>query len=138
MLKEYDIRWLPGEQIIVEVIHDDFNIHDDTVPGNLATIAILDTATCAVPYILDLTELRITFADMVSVLVEITRGASSPAGHPYLMELIMVTQNGIIRVAASAMAQSQYGRVKTRVFTTMDEALSYARSVAPSVVPVST
>lgn len=131
MTKEFDIHWLPGEQIILECIHPDFSIKDDTIPGNQATVAILDTAADCVPYVLDLTELRITFSDLVGALAEMTRGEAPATRHPNLRELIIVTQNPILKLGAKALTQDQYGKVPTHVFPTREEALAYARSIAP-------
>jgi hypothetical protein len=128
----YDIQWLPGENIVVECISADFSIKDDTIPSNRVIIALLESVPGPMPYILDVTDISVTFGDMVGVLGAGTRGEAPAYIHRNISELLVVTQSVLITLGVQALAQAQYGGLKTHIFSTREEALTYARSIAPT------
>jgi hypothetical protein len=131
----YDIQWLPGENIILEHLPHDFDIAR-IWPSTEVSIRFLDQAPAPVPYILDLTDFQITFSDLVQVLASMVNDHPDMYSHRSLKELCVVTHSDVIRLGANALSQAQYGGVRTRVFRTLDEALAYARGIAPDVAPV--
>jgi hypothetical protein len=130
-MTDYDIRWLPGEQIIVEHIPFDFSLEADMEPSTLATLGCLDAASVPVPYVLDVRQMNLSFGEMMEAMAAMTRGEMAAYTHPMLKELIVVTTNAVYKLGAAALTQEQYNKVKVRVFDSMDDALEYARSIAP-------
>jgi hypothetical protein len=134
-MNDYDIRWLPGEQIIVERIPAEFDLGTDSEPSTQAALGCLDAAGEPVPYVLDVREMNLSFGEMVAAMAAMTRGEMVAYTHPMLKELIVVTTNTVYKLGAAALAQEPINRVKVKVFDSLDEALEYARSLAPDRAP---
>lgn len=127
-----NVYWLDGENIIMEEYPSDFKPAQDAAECATRMTVALSRATAPVPCVTDLRLINVDFGDLTTALAELTRSPSSAYRHPNLKELCVVTDSALLKIGAKALKQDQYGAVKTRIFDTMDDALTYARSIAPA------
>jgi len=71
----------------------------------------------------DAQKMRLNFSILVQALGMTTRGEHSFFAHPNIHQVIFVTLNNLVKVAATALSQSQYGGLKASVAPTLEEAL---------------
>jgi hypothetical protein len=83
---------------------------------------MLDQASEPVPYILDLTELKTSFSDMVFAMGELTH-EGAVWRHPNIKEMVVITQSSMVKIGTDALRQMQYGGVKTFAAASLTEAL---------------
>ncbi len=121
---------LPGEPIIISTVVD-YHYETDGVQGAEATKAILEEQTEPVFIITNALDAHMSFEDVVRG-VNLSIREFDLTHHPKVLETILVTSDEIINLAAKGIEAPIFGKVKLRVFRTLDEALAYARKTAQS------
>jgi len=129
----YSIEMLADEPVIVVRIEPEFKferdlwaVHED-VARKARTIA-----AGKVYRIMDFSALTITFSELQSVLYFETRGGPGSAADPRIRN-VLVGSGEMINMAADSLGQTQYGRINTPVFSTLNEALVYVRATLSHV-----
>ena len=70
--------------------------------------------------------MRLNFSILVQALgLTATRGEKAFFAHPNIYQVIFVTRNNLVKVAATALSQAQYGGLKASVVSTLEEALAH-------------
>ncbi len=123
----FELNYYENENIIVEIMNDDFTLKED-LPVSIQQVGeILDSVETPHCFIIDATKLKMKFGDMVMGGAIVTRGDSAVFKHPNLTQLVVVTTSDLIETVAKAYSQAQYGSLSVRVFGSLDEAVEYAR-----------
>jgi hypothetical protein len=125
----YTIEKLRGEPILVNILHEDFrfgsksqtNAHDEV-------IRILDDAPEPLFMIIDMSQVSMDFVSLMSNANTATRGVSPILHHPKIRRTIIVSNDLIIKLSVQGMDSPIFGNVSMMLFSTLDEAIDYARS----------
>lgn len=124
----HSIEVLADEPVIVVRIEPGFRfeqemqaIHEEVARKTRAI------AASKVYRIMDFSALTITFSELQSVLYFETRGGPGSAADPRIRN-VLVGSGEMINMAADSLGQTQYGRITTPVFSTLNEALVYVRA----------
>src|SRR5438105_631203 len=115
----FQINWMPGEKIVLGTMHQDYHVMRDTEAASKRLIELLDTSDEPVPYLLDLSEIKMGFSDMVLAMGMLTGGTLASFMHPMLRQVVIVTQDGMLKFGATALGQAQYGGRKAQVVATV-------------------
>jgi hypothetical protein len=125
----YTVQRIPNEPIIVLKVMNPFNPAKE-VPEQNAEIAKLSQGVTPPVYLIsDLSELKISFSDLVVSLAEVKRDEESAFNNKNLVTLT-VGSNEMVRLSVEAAKQKQYGGVNIQIFGSVDEAIAHARSLA--------
>jgi len=124
----YSVEALADEPVIVVRIEPEFEFEQDlqAVHEDVARKARAIAAS-KVYRIMDFSALTITFSELQSVLYFETRGGPGSAADPRIRN-VLVGSGEMINMAADSLGQTQYGRIATPVFATLNEALVYVRA----------
>jgi hypothetical protein len=105
----------------------DFSLKDDMENVLKELSGLLDKAGGPVYYVNDITGAKLTFGDIV-----LGMGMAASAGgvmrHPNLHELITVSASDIVKLGVKALGQAQYGGIKARIASSVDEALAFIQT----------
>src|SRR6185295_14856525 len=129
-MSTYNIDWMPGEDFIFGKIYPEFKVLQDTPPSSKRLLELLLASDHPVPYLLDLTEIRMNFGEMVQAMGLLTRGDLASFVHPNLSQLIVVSTDNMIKIGAAALGQSQYGGRRAIVVPSMQDGLAVIRAKA--------
>ena len=88
---------------------------------------LLDSQTERVFLIADLTGMAITLDDLTVGASVIGRSPAARLHHPHVRENLLVTRDGLIKLAAAGLRTATFGGAKVRVFETAEQALDYCR-----------
>jgi hypothetical protein len=126
-MEPFRIDWLPGEHILLGTMDRSYNVRKDTPTAAKQLIRMLESSEQPVPYVLDLSEISMSFGEMVGALGVLTRGDLASFAHPKLSELVIVSTDPLMKIGANALGQTQYGRRRAAVVRSLEEALRYVR-----------
>jgi hypothetical protein len=126
-MERFRIDWLPGEPIILGKMNPDYNVRKDTPAASKRLLKMLDSTDQPVAYVLDLSEVSMSFGEMVGAMGVLTRGDLAAFSHPRLTEIVIISSDPLIRIGASALGQTQYGRRRAAVMRSLEDALRYVR-----------
>lgn len=119
----------PGEPILLVKFLNPFDIKID-IPGYMQDLrAIYDAAAEPLVNITDVTGLKLSFGDIVAGMAILTKGQKEVILHRNAIVYIAVADSDMLRLAASALSQVQYGSIPIKVAKTLDEAIRQAREV---------
>lgn len=113
-----------GKPIMVQKLGAAYVGQDTTALMSEAT-ATLDTMSQPVYYILDLTDINLSFSDIVLSANLATRGDQPAFHHPNVIEMLVVTRDATLRMAALGLQHPVFGNAKMKVFDTYEDALAH-------------
>jgi hypothetical protein len=123
----YKLEIHPELPVVVCVLGADFDPKRDVGEVIKELKRTFDEAKQPIFYINDMSEVRWSFSDVV-----LGMGAAASAGgvmrHPNLREIIVISRSELVRLGVGALGQSQYGGLRARLATNLEEALTYIRS----------
>ncbi|MBI5961287.1 MAG: hypothetical protein HY866_21290 [Chloroflexi bacterium] len=123
----FKVEKLSGEPIILSTIYPDYNLFEEIAISDQAAMDLLDAATQPMFMIIDL-QVQLDFGQ-ITIGADIEARGSNPLWHHKNMrQVILVTTNKMVPLAAKGMASQLYGYVNVEVFETVDEALRYIRA----------
>lgn len=118
----------PNEPILVQTFNPDYDMHVELPLSNKASSEALDNSPEAGVYLIDVFNFQISFEEIVKGANVVARGERPLWHHPKLKQVILVTSDGLLRMAAEGMSAKVFGGLEVPVFETLEEALAYARS----------
>jgi hypothetical protein len=118
----------PNEPIIIQTFNEDYDMQAEIALSNRTTSEALDNSPEDGVYLIDVFNFQITFEEIVKGANIVARGERPLWHHPKLKQVVLVTADGLLRMAAEGMAASVFGGLKIPVFETLEEALAYARA----------
>lgn len=92
-------------------------------PTAARSFALLEAEPQPVFYIVDLLDATFDFQGMLEYAN--SESLHKAAGHPKVKQLIVLTNDPIIQMAASGLDNDAFGNIVVPVFRTMDEAITY-------------
>jgi hypothetical protein len=123
----HTIDWIPNERIMYGRVFSGYDVRRDTPAASRRMVELLQAADRPVPYILDLTELGISFSELMDGMSRLNRSEVGAFVRPKLAELIVVSEQTVIRLSADALMQAKLGVRQAQMFATAGDALAYAR-----------
>lgn len=120
----YEISFHNDGTIILVTHKADFDLGRDMQAVGAELIAILEPAERPLALIMDVRDVRLDFGSIVAAMAASTRDSSDVFGHPNLGQFVFITENSLVRLAAKAFAQEQYGGIHVSVAATLEEALA--------------
>lgn len=124
----YTVKTLHDDSVVLFTAHQDFNRTSEMEQVIHEIIAILDDLDEPVYHVLDWKEGSLNMDDMAEGASATTRRENPVFHHPMVKAVIFVTDNPAIKMVADNMRSETFGNVKTKVFDTLDEAMTYVRS----------
>lgn len=116
-------------------LHPDRPILSNTLgeklePGDLEAMTIqttaqLDALDRKVYFLIDMSQTRMGFEDVMAGASAGARGLNPPLHHPNVIQPIMVTNDKLVRMAAQGINSPLFGHVNMLVVSTLEEALAY-------------
>jgi hypothetical protein len=118
---------LPNEPIIYGDMGVNFNFRED-IENYLTTVfQLLDQQPEPVFYIVDLIGNHMSLDDVMVALQKSTKQMDI-LHHPNVREFVIVATSPMLKLSAKGLNSSVFGRVKTAVVDTMQDALDYCRA----------
>lgn len=122
------VQKLPGEPLFIEIMPEGYDLFTD-LEGDIAVmIGLLDVQPEPVDWIVDLQALTFTMDEVLMAASKLARGDNPAYHHPNLRQMVFVTTDKFLEIAAKGMDSEVFGNLSILVFTRMDEALQYVRS----------
>lgn len=85
----------------------------------------LDRLDHRVYYIINLGNTRLDLGNLMNSAEFAARGSAAPLHHPNIIEAMVVTTDPLIVMAAKSVNSYLFGNLHLRIFSTLDQALSY-------------
>lgn len=124
----YQVVKLSREPIIVSRFGADYDLVADFPESSKQVSRVFQEQTEPFYYILDISEMKMDFSQVVMRLADLTDPKSGPYRHPLLKEIILVTQADLGVLLVDAMHQEQYGALQGKLCSSEEEAIEYVRS----------
>jgi hypothetical protein len=118
----------PSEPVIIQTFNPDYHLLNEIAHSNRATYEAIDNAPHDKVYLIDIFNFKITIDEIVAGANRVARGEKSLWHHPKLKQVVLVTQDETLRLAAAGMASKAFGNLSVPVFATLDEAMAYVRA----------
>lgn len=123
----YSVEKLQDEPIMIVRLVEVDQLQPSMPTTGAEVAAILDSVSEPVFLILDMSNIKISLDTLVSSTNRAV-GIDKFLTHPNVSELLDVTTNPMLRLAAKGTASKVFGNIKTQVFDTLEDALAYARA----------
>ena len=117
---------LPNENIIIHTLNADFNPAIEVQNSNLSANRTLNEADEPCFFIIDLTALHPGLDEIMLSANAVRQNAVF--ANPRIRELIFATRDDVVAQATKGFDSAAFGHVKSKVFTSLEKALAYARS----------
>ncbi|NDJ54012.1 MAG: hypothetical protein GYB68_13145 [Chloroflexi bacterium] len=124
----YSVRRLPDEKIIVVVLMNRYDFEKNSKELYDEIDKLMGADETELYCITDLSTLDIDFSDVVVALGSSKRGGPGSPADPRFAQNIFIGTDDMVQFAAQSMQQTQYGKLDTLVFPSLEEALLYARA----------
>lgn len=119
------VKQLPNEDVVIVSYAEPFNPAQDVTYAKHELEKILASKTGPVNAIVDLSQIRLSFADLVASMGQTVDPDSETAAQKGRLISTLVGSTALIKMAADAYAQEQYGGMKVEIFPTVEAALDH-------------
>jgi hypothetical protein len=123
----YTVSRLINEPIVVLTVRDPLGPPEMQREAQMKVAEAGADITGSIYRITDLTELTISFGDIVRSLGEEAKSKREGSMSDSHVRSLIVAKDEIIKMAAASLSQEQYGALPVKLFTTRDDAVAYAR-----------
>lgn len=124
------IERLDNENIAIARYIQPFNPQQDLSYVKTELEKLLASASGAFHVIVDLSQINLTFGDLVQSMGETVDPDSEASAKKGRLVFTLVGSDALIKMAADAYAQDQYGGMKVELFPSVDAALAHVRQQA--------
>lgn len=115
--------------LVVHSTQTDGDIATDTEETVRILAAALDAEAELVYLIIDLSTIRMDLADIMHSANVSARERSSVLRHPHIRQTGYVLTDGLIKMAVKGLESATFGRIKSPIFDTLDEAIAHYRGL---------
>jgi hypothetical protein len=123
----YEVSRLGHEPIIIATLSDPIDWAQD-IKNTTAQVAALAAEIEGQGFrITDLTQANLTFSELMMGLATVLRSEGGWLSTPRIKPLVVTTQELGREFQTFVANQEQYGKLHVEVFSTLDEAVAYAR-----------
>jgi pimeloyl-ACP methyl ester carboxylesterase len=124
----YSFEKFPGEPIVLLTLTEEFDIGRDMPQAVREQNELMDSLDEDLYFVVNATSLKYDFGSLVSGLALAARGEAAALQHPRIKKAVLVGAAGLIKLAAEAFGQTQYGGLSVAAYDTLDEAFAAIRS----------
>ncbi len=125
----HSLRSYSQEHILVITLNADFRRRDEFDQIGFETLRRLNAATHSLTLIFDLAAAPLDYTALFHFVNFGARGDTPIFHHPNVGRLIFVTQSELVELGAKTLDSPIYGNLSIPVFSTLDQAMHYARSL---------
>lgn len=126
----YIIERLPNKPVILQTFHSDFDTPE--WEGSAAELVrLLDDLREPVYFICDMTQISLGLDNVISAANRATTGSEPIFHHPKIQEIVLVSNDALVKLAAWGLNTVVFCNMKVWVFGTLDEALAYTTKTNP-------
>jgi hypothetical protein len=118
---------LDNEPIVVVTLPKEYNLAAELPKLLPRYLSLLDASPEQLYWIVDARNSPLTMEEIVTGASLVARGEHPLYHHRNIRQVIYVTSNQIMRLAAEGMKNEVFGRVNIVLFDDLDEALDYTR-----------
>jgi hypothetical protein len=119
---------LPDEPIVIVTVTGDPDDLSDSERDISQLRSLFDRISESVFLILDMTNAEVGFDGLLRGASNAYRGDNPTFRHPNIREILHVSDDPGLELAARGMDSEMFGNVKIHLFETLSEALAYARA----------
>lgn len=121
----FQVDWEADKRTILGKLSPEFDVHRDTEALSKRMVELLEQAEKPVSFLFDMTDINLSFGDMVSAMADLTKGEQAAWRHNNLKELLIVSEQSMLEMGAEALRRTQYGKLRSWFFNNMEEARQY-------------
>ena len=128
MAETYTVEKLADEPIIVTTMTPKYSVGRNMTDSDNEIRDILDVSDEDLFVIADISQVTLTFND---VMLGSSKGARNQAAlwhHPKIKKMIFISQAAIVGIAAKGLKSKFFGHLEVMVFPSTQAALDYCRS----------
>lgn len=126
----YTIEVNQNQNTLISTWHEDFNFKTEINAFIEELTPILDALPTSVYMVNLFIDLKLSFNDIMTGASMATRGKTSVFHHANVKQVIFITQDRTLSLAAKGLNSVSFGNVDIKVFKTLDEAMDFIRSEA--------
>lgn len=125
----FSVERVQDEAIIILNLKSGYNFEQDTPRAHQQVADIIaQIETTPVYRITDFSTIDMSFGDLVTALAAATQAEPGSMTDPHIKN-VFVGNSEMVDLAADSLIQTQYGKIPTLVFSSLDDALTYARAM---------
>ena len=124
----YTIEVNQNQNTLICTWHEDFDFKTEIDAFIDELTPILDALPTSVYMVNLFIDLKLSFTDIMTGASMATRGEASVFHHDNVKQVIFVTQDRTLSLAAKGLNSFSFGNVDIKVFKTLDEAMDFIRS----------
>lgn len=122
------LKRIPGEPIIVEKMSADYHLSAEAPHAAPKVLKFLDRLPEPVFLIVDISDVQEISVEDLLIGTELAAASENAIyRHHNIREVLYVSNNTMIKLAAAGLGSNQFGNIKVTVFDTFESALQYAR-----------
>jgi hypothetical protein len=119
---------LPDEPILILTLSGSSTDLSDPEQSHNQLHSFLDSISEPVFLILDMSNAQLGLDDLMRGASDAFRGDNPTFKHPNIREVLQVSDDPTLELAAEGMNSAVFGNIKIRLFETLEDALAYARA----------
>ncbi len=122
-----EFKKLPDEAIVIVTLPNDYNLAAELPVVMPKYLSFLDSTPTPVYWIVDARNAPLKVEEIVFGASLVASGEHPLYRHQNIRQVIYVTSNEIMKLAAKGMQNEVFGRISIKLFDDLDEALKYTR-----------
>ncbi len=122
----YILEILPNQPVILQTFHSDFNT-SEWADSAAELVRLLNNLHEPVYCIFDMTQIPMGLDNVISAANRVTRGSEPVFHHARIQEIVLVSNDALVKLAAWGLNTVVFCNMKVWVFGTVEEALAYTR-----------
>ena len=124
-----------GDVPAVVLTPSDKNMLQEKHDMEQRTLDVFNTLSEPAYLIIDIRNVRLGLDDVTLSANQTARDRPDVINHPNLRELLVVTKDGLLKLAIQGMSSPIFGSMRIRVFDTPEAALDYCREQIAAASP---
>lgn len=119
----FTVQKHPTLPAIICTLNKDYNVAKQMALTDQAVLQILENADQPL-YLINIFDLAISLDEIVAAANHVAHDPAAGWHHPKTKQVLVVTENAILRLAAKGMDSAPFGNLRISIFPTLDEALA--------------
>lgn len=123
----YIVEKQPDMPVMIVVMNADFDPSTESLPLRRQITAHLDAAHRPI-YIVIIIQAHFTVNDLLAATHDVTRGEGAFTSHANTKQLLLVTDNPMLKLAAKGLQAASFGGLNVQTVPSLDDALAVVRN----------
>lgn len=121
----FELTKMDDMNAIHVIWHEDFSYQDEATDYEARLNALLAEVDTPQDILLDMTQSRMTFNDILFGIQRVSKGETSLFNHPKARQFIVISTNRAIQLSAAGLEKIGLGSLDVKVVSSLDEARNY-------------